>query len=659
MSNSEAFIDLTARWPMTELALVDTTYCVVAKGVGHLTGTVSPGLYELRTIAGHQRHKRIIHLRASQSYVDDDVVVPFSPVAPVTEADMHLADCVTGLSRTITTSAPGASAIVVFLRGKPGQDLDPAHVELLDDEVRGVAEPADGWGGWARRVVPGSHVMRYHVDPEYHIDVPVWTQKHWQTVVFVPCVGGRPVPAEAVTHLRSLTEPWTSDVNVDIPLELLLQGLAGHGAVPQGMDSTHNPMLMLTHATTLAVNEKDAAKDEFNELRNDLERLLPDHPDVAAIRLAGRPRLASPASVPPTLAPLLWRTLLPADHDGLEAIAPGSRLEQIIPAAVPNGPWVAWRQLERSAQAVERRVEIYRRTMPQSGGRPDARQIAQAVGLTSNCVRGVIAGPDVDRFAGTISRLIDTLSSQNLLFTVPDRVDFASGDMVVQTNLTVPGMARLSIESRRDDIEVYLATQHIPMILSGPDDVHQLVELTNGAAAFPAEHSGPYRLRLGQTSHTGGHRSYEAVAFDPRMAPAFGTERRVSRQRTVVAHHQFELDLFEDTSRNIQLAVHSQTQVESQAFVLVSVRLRREDNETSEDLAVPLTWLARQGVSSGALRIGSANFGMTVFVVPHLVDPRTIGVDVLQRSLKRFANKQTRQALIRAIDLAGEQENNG
>lgn len=657
MSNSDASVALTARWPMTELALVDPAHRVVAKAVGHLTATVASGLYELRTISGRQRHKKVVNLRGGESYVDSDVYAPFTPVAPVTEADRPVAAAVAGLSGSVTSGSASAAALVVVLRGRLGQDLDPAHVELVGGDARAFTESTDGCAGWSRPVGPGSHILRYHIDAKRFLDVPVWAQEGLQTVVFVPCPGDRPDPADAVTHLRSLTAPWTPDPDTDMPLELLLQGLTGRGIVPENMGSSRNPMLVLAHAATLAINGRGTAEAGFDKLMKELEQSLPGHPDVAALRVADRTRSARPASTPPTLAPLLWRVLLPADHDGLPAVARRSLLEDVIPVAVPNGPWLAWRQLERSAATARQRVDIHRQSLRDSDGSTDAQQIARAVGLTANCVRGLVLDVGVDRFTGVVADLIDELSVRQWALTVPGRVEVPAGDMTIEATLTDPGMARLRVGSRRTDVETYLAGGDVPVLVSGPDGVQQLVALSAGTAAFPADRVGTYRLRLGRTGRTGGHTSYEAVSFDPQSAPRFGTEPVAVRQRTVVDRGQFELEIFEDSSHGVQLAARSHNQVQPHTFVLASVRFRRDGKDIVEDLAVPLTWMAQQGVASGALRLGPLVGALAVFVVPDLVDLPAVAVGMLRRSLQRFGNIATRQALARAVDLVAEQEN--
>ena len=186
--------------------------------------------------------------------------------------------------------------------------------------------------------VPGPARVRYHLDAARHVEVPVWAQKQWQTMLFVPCPSGRPDPADGVTHLRPLMRLWAPDVTADMPLDLLLQGLGVRGAAPERVDSPRDPMLMLAYATTMAVNGHDAAEDGFAELAAELDQLLPGHPDVAAVRLADRKYPVRPLSLPPMLAPLLWRVVLPADHDGLATVTPGSALEEIIPVARYNPP---------------------------------------------------------------------------------------------------------------------------------------------------------------------------------------------------------------------------------------------------------------------------------------------------------------------------------
>jgi hypothetical protein len=89
---------------------------------------------------------------------------------------------------------------------------------------------------------------------------------------------------------------------------------------------------------------------------------------------------------------------------------------------------------------------------------------------------------------------------------------------------------------------------------------------------------------------------------------------------------------------------------------LISIRFHRDGEDASEDLAVPLTWLPGQGVSSGALRLGPMGDGLAVFVVPDLVGMNSVARTVLVRSLRRVANGATRKALTRAIDLAAERE---
>jgi hypothetical protein len=655
MSNSEARVELAARYPMTKLSLVDSAFRVVVKSVGRLSAAIAPGVYELRATTGRHRHTTIISVRAGQSYTNDDVVVPFGQVTPA--AGTSCAAAVARLSDEVTTFTPGDAGVVVLLLGEPGQALDFSHVEMLKAETKGLSDAADGWAGWSLRTSPGGHMLRYHTDDDRWVDVPLWLPESWQTLVFVPCPAGRPDPAAAVTHLWPLHGPWAPDPEQDIALELLLQGLGSRGAVPEILPHKGNPMVTLALAATLATHGQTDSP-QFTVLMAELDRWLPGHPDVAALKLASGNSAAQLISAPPSLAALLWKVLLPADHAGRAVITPGSIAENVIPTAVPNGPWLAWRDPERSAELAEHRIRTYLRSTSELDEEVDARQIAQAVGLTTNCVRRTLRTIDGPRgrshWQNRWQQLLEDLSTADFTMTVPGVMHSDAGMVLETTWLEAAGMARLSIESNRHDLEAHLA-QGIPILLTGPGDVHQLVELIDGVAVFPANRDSPYTVRFGRTSRIAGRTSYQAVSLDPELTPAFGTAKRVARQRTVVARGKFELDTFEDTSRNIQLAIRSEREMEPDAFALVSVRPLHSDDDP-EELAVPLTRMAGHTAASGALRLGPVKDGLAVFVVPDLVNVRTVGIDVLRRSLKRFANNVTRKALMRAVDLVTDQE---
>ncbi|MEC3981981.1 hypothetical protein, partial [Amycolatopsis sp. H20-H5] len=291
-------VDVSSRYPVVEFELLDSAHRTVASAPRRLCVDIAPGVYELRTTAGRFERTEVLTMRPGSPHVVGDVPLDVPTATP--RADHPHAVATGNLSAGIADRIDDGAGLVLVLRGAAGKAPAPADVEVLDEHSARLTEPADwqgdavaGWTGWTRVGPPGGYVVRYRTGRSSGswLEVPLWLQAGWQTVVFVPCEGG-PDPAAATVHLTPRGVTWTGHTGRDVLCQLLLCCLETGQAVPPFVLEEHvpdwrrDPMLALLAGAAMAAT----GGQEYARLLAEVERLLPGHPDVAALRLGRSPR---------------------------------------------------------------------------------------------------------------------------------------------------------------------------------------------------------------------------------------------------------------------------------------------------------------------------------------------------------------------------------
>lgn len=210
----------------------------------------------------------------------------------------------------------------------------------------------------------------------------------WQTQILLmlppspgPAGGDRPLLADASVFMRSLESGAGFDPEQARLTELARQGLA-QARTPIAADDLQqmlhgkfsNPMLGIFGAWFVLSRPKlDRALLDL--VLENLERLIPTHPDVQALRIAARHGSHSLAaasyrfSSPPMLL-RSWEEIVKASASEPGLIEPGSLADRIGHGLVGGGPWLVWsprRTTERSLQPAEDApLEVKRSAKPLS-----------------------------------------------------------------------------------------------------------------------------------------------------------------------------------------------------------------------------------------------------------------------------------------------------
>jgi hypothetical protein len=379
-----ARLDLASRNTMLEITIVGPDFRPVASGVGTLQTDVAPGIYQIVTRAGPTVERKLVSLAAGQTHTAADLWVSFPSAAPVagttTTHEYHeeLAREVTRRAQQATT----ASWLAVIVRDVRGHDGPPLEVTtlsrlaILDPRMEPVPEPAGGWelrdrdavAAWSGGLPPGPYLLRTD-GAEGPIDQALWLMRGWQTVVFLTVGPSGPDTASASVHMVDMGLEWSPyEDRAAEAAELGSWALReGRSVVPHDMldlllnRKFRNPMFGLigAHALLLQPTVDDA---ELSMILTNLGSLIPDHPDLAALRWMAEERRAAAAGeapvVPPGVGDIHWPPMLLASYQALlrmdaedpGALRDGSVAERVAANLTVEGIWTAWRPVSPDAE---------------------------------------------------------------------------------------------------------------------------------------------------------------------------------------------------------------------------------------------------------------------------------------------------------------------
>jgi hypothetical protein len=375
-----------------ELSVVDSNFREVAHGVGDLDVNVLPGIYELRFQAGPQYEKRLVSVAPGQVYEDKSIDVAFPSAAPIegTSTSHEYQQTAAAEASQITTAAGvGTAGLVLMVRNvREWEHLmfdqsTVAALTLLDSNLEPVPDfdagwkidSANCWATWSANLAPGGYALRVRRTAKRETGAPVvfdqaiWLTDRWQTLVFIPNSADGPLLESGTMHMVELALDWSPyERDVNSALELALWGLReGRTVVPSDLRPLlhakfQNPMLGIIAAHSLLL----ASKPDFDLVDTVLEnltRLIPNHPDLTALRwlaaeTRSETRYPDPAQAPPSVLvswpPLLrasYAALIRRDSQDASTIEDGSVAERAAAQVVTCGVWTAWEPLETETPA--------------------------------------------------------------------------------------------------------------------------------------------------------------------------------------------------------------------------------------------------------------------------------------------------------------------
>jgi hypothetical protein len=172
-------------------------------------------------------------------------------------------------------------------------------------------------------------------------------------MVFIPNTPAGPAAELATVHIVPIGQwtPWDEGSTVAVALESVLDGLRnGRSVVPDDLDELFhakfvNPFLGIAAAHALLLNPKPSLR-QLKTVVGNLERLLPQSPDVAALghraRAAGVKLKPRGGVVWPPIMYAGYRALLRADASSPGVIKDGSPAESAAALVRISGLWTTW-----------------------------------------------------------------------------------------------------------------------------------------------------------------------------------------------------------------------------------------------------------------------------------------------------------------------------
>ncbi|WP_235912737.1 hypothetical protein [Croceibacterium salegens] len=271
-------------------------------------------------------------------------------------------------------SKPDAnSRLFLFVRALQPERMEDiaSSLEILDAQGIQVANLAKEsqigrkkrWLTFCRDLPAGHYVLHRRgceaVPERFH---SLHLADGWSTQIFIPA---RHFPSlrNLAVHLARPNVPFDPKSQSAMAAELVADCLQRNrpigeviasGEIEQLLDNeTANPMLgiLAAHALRLhaasAPDHRSSGSFKFDAIIDFLGRVLPDHPDVRALRLAREEILDTPFWEPPTLrAGLAIVKDAAVRTSGI--IGLGSLTETLLSAALDNSAWTSWHQLAQA-----------------------------------------------------------------------------------------------------------------------------------------------------------------------------------------------------------------------------------------------------------------------------------------------------------------------
>lgn len=364
-----------------ELRVTDASFRTVASGFGYLSAELPPGLYELETRAGRSAKREVLRLKAG-----DDIARPVSqiefetpmPLSGTSSSRETYRDALSRLSRIYAQDPSATAGLVVFIRNMnrgAQQAISPALLQgwsVRNEQGRAIdllqaieVRASEQWMGLGVPLPAGGYVVEIPgVGTSGSACQSLWLAAGWTTGIFIANeAAGLSIDTASVQMIR-LGQPWPFEdaeihgVNraAELAIAALRDGrsLLGKEAL---LDLLHrkfeNPFLGIVGAHALLL-DPEPDRRLLEEVVENLVRLAPGHPDVAALQFGCHMRfpqsgIKEPVAVSfPPLLQASMRLLLEADAGGVEAIKVGSTAERAAVSRVLRGVWTTWKPTEEA-----------------------------------------------------------------------------------------------------------------------------------------------------------------------------------------------------------------------------------------------------------------------------------------------------------------------
>ena len=373
----------------TEITVVDSSFRVVARGLGRLEAAVPVGLYKVRARTGGHEVERLVAVEPEPSWFGWVSPIPRTmalppapfrspvPLAGTLAPEPHVQGAERE-SRVVHAKKGEGSRFFVCVRDEPrsgtlvpGPDLNPAAGLRLHDlkgaliadfEHLGVHGAPSGtpWAACTIELDPGAYLLSVDT-PDARLRQTIIASPGWQTEVYLlltsyaegPAGRRADLPEAAFLLSRSGFDPAQPEAR---QAELARLGLRDWQArermkeqpmQPWSPGEIEQPMLLLLrlHGVLLQGPLDEARQHTMQEGVARLRSLLGEHPDVEALATRIEPARTPPPrfEVPPMLL-ASWSVLNEEAKKRPELVPSDSLLNRIATRLWGQGPALVWRE---------------------------------------------------------------------------------------------------------------------------------------------------------------------------------------------------------------------------------------------------------------------------------------------------------------------------
>lgn len=433
MPEDRATVQVRSPIASMQISLVDSSFNEVASGTGDLAeGDLEPGVYELRFSAGPATSTRLINLRAGEEH-REVADLSFPAAIPLlgtsTWSEKHEVAATRGSSHIAEVSrGPEDGGLLVMARHTVNDTGLPALSEIrLTRETAelGITElptdegqcwwNADGpdWTLTAGAIEPGPYCLHTQQGAT-PMRQSLWVAPGWQTLVFLPAGPDGIVASHATVAMTELAEPWSpaNSRQTAQATELALAGLRERRTVLPAdfldlllREKFADPMLGILGAHSMLL-DPSLDFELFDVVIDNLNRLIPEMPDVAGLQVLGEEaREGAGLPVPENLGPLRlrWPPMLLLAYTALirldskregTVIVPGSPAETLAGRLMGDSIWTAW--------------TAEKATVPQTRKRRRRAGLRSRESAVANALRAVEAPePEIRRVANYLASVAD------------------------------------------------------------------------------------------------------------------------------------------------------------------------------------------------------------------------------------------------------------
>ncbi len=356
----------------TEIVVTDGRRAKLASGAGTLRIELPPGIYKARFKAGGRFEDRLFEVAGTDVTVQGPRLTIDSP-APLTNSgtthEFH-ERIARGLRDLPALRRGNGGEIAILVRdslkvpgsGEPSAPWKGLTVQTLAGrvlanlETDGERDGNLGFGAIRIEVEPGTYLLTQRSATGATVQMPIVASPHWRSTLFADCLR---LGKQRVTDLYGASivmgPPYESFQPTDENLwlaELAKQALAmGRASVDaEGMsgllhEKFENPLLGILAAHVLLL-EPNPRIPLIATVAANMERLLPGHPDLVAIRawLARRGAAEFPEA-PLRSPPMLrasWDILVDASFDHPMLLPDDAEWVEFAAGLSSSTVWFAW-----------------------------------------------------------------------------------------------------------------------------------------------------------------------------------------------------------------------------------------------------------------------------------------------------------------------------